>query len=185
MLTRMRLESSGLVLRPFQDGDIAAIAEACRDADTIRFIPHIPVPYTEDDARRYVAVTREWERDGARLALGIAAAESDELLGAIDVRVSDEGSIGYWIHPAARGRGVATRALRLLSRWAIEQGGVRRLELTTHPANGASQRVAEKAGFHRVCVVEREIRFRDGTTTVVVFELSDPPSTEPQTQPHG
>jgi len=167
----MELEDTDLRLRPFRDADLAAIVVACRDPDTARFIPHMPVPYTDDDARRYLEMTRDWARNGSRLALAIADAESDELVGAIDVRVADEGTIGYWIHPNARNRGVATRALTMLSRWAVEHGGVRQLELTTHPDNVASQRVAEKAGFRRIGVVERQMRFRDGTDRVVVFEL--------------
>jgi RimJ/RimL family protein N-acetyltransferase len=167
----MQLQDGALRLRPFQDGDLPAIVEACRDPDTARFIPHIPVPYTDEDAQGYLDLTRDWARSGSRLALAIADAESDELVGAIDVRVADEGTIGYWIHPSARNRGVATRALTMLSRWAVEHGGVRQLELTTHPDNVASQRVAEKAGFRRIGVVERQMRFRDGTDRVVVFEL--------------
>lgn len=167
----MELRKDDIVLRPFSAGDVSGIVEACRDEDTARFVPHIPVPYTEDDARRYVDETREWASSGDRIPLAIADAETDALLGAIDVRLGEEGSIGYWIAPSARNRGVATRALELLSRWAGREGGVNRLLLTTHPDNVASQRVAEKAGFRRTGVVERHLRFRDGTDQVVVFEL--------------
>jgi RimJ/RimL family protein N-acetyltransferase len=167
----MELSDGTLRLRPFQDDDVRGIVDACRDPDTARFIPHIPVPYQEEDARRYLALTREWARDGSRIALAIADERTDELVGAIDVRVADEGTIGYWIRPEARNRGVATRALRLLSRWAVEQAGVRRLQLTTHPENQASQRVAEKAGFQRIGALERQLRFQDGTDRVLLFEL--------------
>jgi len=167
----MELKNGDLLLRAFEDKDVPAIVETCRDPDTARFIPHIPVPYGEQDARRYLELTREWERDGARLALAIADAETDDLLGAIDVRVAQEGTIGYWIRPAARNRGVATRALTLLSRWAASEGGVQRLQLTTHPDNEASQRVAEKAGFRVVGLLDRQLRFRDGSDRVVLFEL--------------
>jgi RimJ/RimL family protein N-acetyltransferase/diadenosine tetraphosphate (Ap4A) HIT family hydrolase len=167
----MELRKDDLVLRPFKDGDVSGIVEACCDEDTARFVPHIPSPYTEEDARRYVDETREWATSGERIPLAIADAETDALLGAIDVRLGDEGSIGYWIAPGARNRGVATRALEALSRWAVYEAGVRRLLLTTHPDNRASQRVAEKAGFHSTGIVERHLRFRDGTDQVVVFEL--------------
>lgn len=57
--------------------------------------------------------------------------------------------VGYWVKREARGRGVATRALRLLSRWAFDELGARRVQLIAQPENLASQRVAEKAGFQR------------------------------------
>lgn len=90
-------------MRPFRDEDAPAIAAACDDPDTARFIPGMPSPYSDDDA--------------------------------------------------------------------LAEGGVRRLELTTHPENGASQRVAEKAGFRRVGVREHDLAFGDGRRESVVFEL--------------
>ena len=167
----MELRKDDLVLRPFESGDVAGIVEACCDAETARFVLHLPSPYTEDDARRYIDQTREWASSGDRTPFAIADAETDALLGAIDVRLGEEGSIGYWVAPSARNRGVATRALELLSRWAVQERGVRRMLLTTHPDNVASQRVAEKAGFHRAGVVERDLRFRGGTDQIVPYVL--------------
>jgi RimJ/RimL family protein N-acetyltransferase len=77
-------------------------------------------------------------------------------------------TIGYWVAAAARGRGVATRALRLVCEWRQE----RPLRLVTHPRNVASQRVAEKAGFRCVGKCPHEPVFRDGTAEAVRFELS-------------
>ena len=71
----------------------------------------------------------------------------------------------------ARGRGVATRATKLLSRWALTEADVERLELTTHPENVASQRVAEKAGFTREGVLRAHTAFREGRRDSVLFSL--------------
>jgi ribosomal-protein-alanine N-acetyltransferase len=158
------------VLRPFDEKDVPGIAEACADPDTGRFIPGIPVPYTEADALRYLELTREWARDGDRLPLAIADAETDELLGAIDLHLGEEASIGYWVAPSARGRGVATRALVLLAGWALAEGGVERLGLTTHAENVASQRVAEKSGFVRVGTVRHDPPLAGDRRETVVYE---------------
>jgi RimJ/RimL family protein N-acetyltransferase len=48
-----------------------------------------------------------------------------------------------------RGRGIASRAVRLAARWALEDCGVARLQLRADVRNEPSQRVAEKAGFTR------------------------------------
>ena len=66
----------------------------------------------------------------------------------------------YWVSPSARGRGVATRALRLLSRWAFDEAGVERLWLEIEPGNDASHRVALKAGFLREGVFRAHCRDR-------------------------
>ena len=56
---------------------------------------------------------------------------------------------GYWLAPSARGRGVATRALRLITNWTLATADNIRLDLYTHPDNDASGRVAERAGYVR------------------------------------
>ena len=71
-------------------------------------------------------------------------------LGSIGVRFSetgDVGEIGYWLRADARRGGHATRALVLVSRWALARDGVARLQLRADVENRASRRVAEKAGY--------------------------------------
>lgn len=74
---------------------------------------------------------------------------------------SGQAMVGYSMLPAFRGRGVATRAVRLLSAWAFEIG-VRRLVAGVSPDNTASQRVLEKAGFERESVQRSRFRRPDG-----------------------
>ncbi|GGO02299.1 GNAT family N-acetyltransferase [Micromonospora parathelypteridis] len=62
---------------------------------------------------------------------------------------SGEGSIGYALLPAWRGRGYATRAVRLLAGWAFGPAGIARLTAGTVPENTASHRVLERVGFQR------------------------------------
>jgi RimJ/RimL family protein N-acetyltransferase len=49
--------------------------------------------------------------------------------------------------PAARGRGVASAAVRVLSAWAFSELKLERLQLSIRPDNVASRRVAEKAEY--------------------------------------
>ena len=57
--------------------------------------------------------------------------------------------VGYWVAAQARGQGLCTRALKLVSRWLLEDHGVMRLQLRADEENVASNRVAENAGFTR------------------------------------
>jgi RimJ/RimL family protein N-acetyltransferase len=165
----MELRDGELLLRPPTDADVPAVVAACQDEALSRFIPGFPRPYREHDARGWIA-SRNPGDDSSKTFL-VVDATTDELLGAIEVRLGEIGSIGYWIAKDARGRGVATRATRLLAGWAVTEGGVERLELTTHPDNVASQRVAEKAGFRREGVLRSHIRFPDGRRDSVLFSL--------------
>ena len=126
--------------------DAPAVAEACRDAEIARWLAFVPQPYSSDDARRYIQECIDAADD--RRPLAITDAESRAVIGSIDLRITrlGAGHIGYWIAANARGRGLATAALRTLSRWAIEEVGLGRVELATDPENLASQRLTEKGG---------------------------------------
>lgn len=55
--------------------------------------------------------------------------------------------LAYGVAPDRRGRGFATRAVRLAAHWLLEEGYADVVELRIDPANTVSQRVAATAGF--------------------------------------
>jgi RimJ/RimL family protein N-acetyltransferase len=133
------LAAAGVVLRARDDADASWIEEAYDDPDVAEFIVNTPPP-------------RRWTpSDDAELV--IADAADARPLGLISLRIAELdpslAAVGYWLRPEARGRGSATVAVQLLARWAFDELGVQRLELTTAPENVVSQRVAERAGFIR------------------------------------
>jgi RimJ/RimL family protein N-acetyltransferase/nitrite reductase/ring-hydroxylating ferredoxin subunit len=143
--------SDGVVtLRPFKAEDAAAITVACQDPEIQRWVPILPVPYTENDARGFIILTLQAWHDGTGYEFAIADAATDRYLGSCGLHRDHGGSrlaVGYLVAPEARGRGTATRALRLLTRWAGDQLPGERFALWTLPGNVASQSVAQKAGF--------------------------------------
>jgi len=163
-------EGPFVVLRPLVDADVPAIARACDDADTARFIPDMPAPYTEADARSFLAAVRSNWADGSIYVWAITDGTPD-LLGTVALHVGERTAVGYWVAPWARNRGLATRAVETLSGWALGDGGFDRLELTTHPENTASQCVAEKAGFKREGLVTGYVQTSSGPRDSVVFSL--------------
>jgi RimJ/RimL family protein N-acetyltransferase len=164
----VELRDGDLLLRPPTEADVPAVTAACQDEELVRFLPRFPSPYREQDARDWIASCNSGALSRDFL---IVDAAGGDLLGAIGVRLGEVGAIGYWIAKEARGRGIATRATRMLSRWALTEGGVQRLQLTTDPANVASQRVAEKAGFTREAVLRAYTRLSEGRRDAVMFSL--------------
>lgn len=134
------------------DRDVDAVVAACQDPEIPRWTT-VPSPYRREHALSWHMVSDVKRRSGEAIFLIVADAQTDELLGAIDVRVESanqgRGEIGYWLAAPARGRGAITRALVLLSRWAFDGIGLGRVTVLAHPENEASQRVAERAGFTR------------------------------------
>ena len=162
----MELRDDDILLRRPDAADVDAIVAACSDEEIVRYIPLMPVPYERADAEWWIDRAEQAWLDGSACPFVIVDADTGGLLGAIEVR-PERGDIGYWMAPPARGRGLCTRALRLILDWHTE----RPVWLTTHPDNAASQRVAEKAGFRRVGLVPHDPPFRDGTAEAVRFEL--------------
>jgi len=132
---------------------VDAIAAACSDHEIAWWLDQLPQPYGEADARTYVAMTRRGWKDGTHAAFAITDAASAEVLGSVGAHWLDPeqgvAEVGYWVRREARGRGVATRATRLVARWAVTNCGTKRLQLRADELNVASQRVAEAAGFKR------------------------------------
>jgi RimJ/RimL family protein N-acetyltransferase len=138
-------------LRRFEDRDLAMVAEAAADP-SIRLISTVPPPGDDAAARRYVGAQRHRLRDGFGYSFAIADPE-DRGIGSIGLWLRDldlgRASVGYWVVPAARGRGAAAAALGVLARWALRELAVARIELVVEPSNTASIRTAERAGFTR------------------------------------
>ena len=139
-----------VALRPLRAEDAPDITASCQDPDIQRWVPMVPAPYTETDARRFILMTLQAWHDGTGYEFAIADPATDGYVGSIGIHLGPSPrrhAVGYIVSPQARRRGYATRALRLITRWAFEQLGVERLALWTLPGNVASQAVADKAGF--------------------------------------
>ncbi|CAM5672723.1 GNAT family N-acetyltransferase [Streptomyces aurantiogriseus] len=57
--------------------------------------------------------------------------------------------VGCWLEPAATGRGLVTRAMRVLIDFAVEQRGMHRIEWVAASGNQASLNVARRLGMTR------------------------------------
>jgi RimJ/RimL family protein N-acetyltransferase len=146
------LDDGVVALRPPAPGDIDAIVDACQDPEIPRWT-RVPKPYTRDHAVEFVERSaRTWKR-GTDAPFVIVDTATGELLGAIGIHRlggEDDGpEVGYWLKREARGQGVMTRALGLVTDWARRELRVRIL-LQADVRNVASRRVAEKARFRYV-----------------------------------
>ena len=119
--SRALLHDGRAGLRPWREDDVAAILAMSRDPETIRFTS-VPDPYDEDSVRIWLALQPARLRAGDGAAFAVVEPPGEEALGAIGVRVLHGrgiAEIGYHMAPEARGRGLATAALRLLSDWSF------------------------------------------------------------------
>jgi len=150
--------------------DLAAIERAAGDAEILKWFDlqtRSPADYLE-------AKRAAWA-DGTGASFAICdATRPDACLGHVFIErdEDDRGSIGYWLLEDGRGKGRATRAVRLFASWALPEMRLGRLQLHTDPDNVASQRVAERAGFTREGVLRAYNGRSDGTRAdAVVYSL--------------
>jgi RimJ/RimL family protein N-acetyltransferase len=158
------LRDEVVALRPFSETDAAAIVAGVQDPEVPRWTV-IPSPYGEEDARQYLAGLEPNRQAGTEVGMAIVPARGGDLLGAVGLlNVAwnhRRAEVGYWVAAEARRRSIGTRALRLISRWALTDLGLERLEVLVSPGNEASERLATAAGFTREGVL-RSYRERKG-----------------------
>ena len=116
-----------------------------------------------EHSQRVIQRWAEERRAGVRFPFAVRDVHTGELLGGCEVRPLADGgaNVSYWTHARHRRRGVAGRAVLLVSAFAFDSLRVSRLEILADADNVASLRVARRAGFH-------EVGERDGQ---VVYEL--------------
>jgi RimJ/RimL family protein N-acetyltransferase len=144
-----------VTLRPFVPGDVAPIVEGCTDPVTMRWLGNLPQPYTAADAEQFLAERPEELASAMGVTWAMAELGTGDLVGVMnlfEMRLGIDAQLGYWVHPAARGRGVATEGTRLALRHgfvAVEDGGLglTRVRALSASENTASRRVLEKAGM--------------------------------------
>jgi RimJ/RimL family protein N-acetyltransferase len=115
--------------------------------------------------------------DGSLAGFRIQSPAGEFLGFAALVRVdkeAQEGEAGYIVAPRARGKGVATKALRTLTDWALFDFGLQRVELRMDAANHASIEVAERSGYVYEGTL-RSVYFKEGrrSDTVVYSRLPE------------
>ena len=134
------------MLRAFRAEDLAASLAYQADAASARWVPAPPGGGGEEVAAYFEAARAA----GELLELVIADAETDAYLGEVMLALGEHrvGELGCGLLPAARGRGIASRALRLVAEWSLSELGLARVEVVVACENDAALRLVARAGFH-------------------------------------
>lgn len=161
-------------LRLAADSDRPAFVAACQDREIQRFTT-VPHPYDEENAREFAEHAARGFAAGSEVTAVVADRSSDELLGTIALRRRATNprrwSVGYWVAPWGRGRGVAARAVGLVARFGFDQLGATRIELCAEPENRGSVAVAERAGFQREGLLRAYMSVNGESRDVFMYSL--------------
>jgi RimJ/RimL family protein N-acetyltransferase len=163
-LDNAELAGGGLRLRAPRVGDAAAVLALADDPDVRMWNPRCRIP-DEAAAVADCVAGADW-RAGTTATFSIVDEATGDYAGTIALHAIDrddrQARIGYRVAPWTRGRGVATTAVRLVTRWAFGTLGLERIGLTHAVENVGSCRVAQRAGFGLEGVMRSSKRFGDG-----------------------
>ena len=166
-----RLSDGAVVLRQIEAGDRADVLRTMRDPLVRRWLnmPADPADRHFDELCRRVA---EGRRTGDRFDYVVADAAEDRAVGSVTAsrRHRENYEVAYLAGPEGRGRGLMSRAVRLLCD-ALFVEGIGRLEIRTHPENRESQRLAERAGFVREGRERRSIWLHGRREDAILWSL--------------
>jgi RimJ/RimL family protein N-acetyltransferase len=168
------LEADGLRLRPWRASDVPRIVEACSEPTSQRWLGQLPAPYVEADAVAWLESTMERQAGGTAMNWAVVDPADDVVLASVgwfNYTPDVECEVGYWTHPEARGRRVATRATAAVVRYAVEELGVRRVTAFAGVDNVGSRRVIEANGFRQYAVERLGAWVRDGREDMALYDL--------------
>jgi RimJ/RimL family protein N-acetyltransferase len=150
-----------LRLRRHSAEDLDAIMIQAGDPEMQRWTT-VPIPYTRSDAESFLAaIDRAWQE---ATAVAFAIEYEGRFAGTVDLRMQEGhwAEVGYGLTPAARGRGVMTRALRRLLDWGFTDLGLQGAHWRAEIGNVPSRRVAEACGFRTEGAVRGLLLHRGG-----------------------
>ncbi|MFB9237847.1 GNAT family N-acetyltransferase [Plantactinospora siamensis] len=140
------------------------------------WMPWANEAYDLDTARLFIEVSDDAWDEGTAFQYAVFTAVG-ELVGSCGLMTRMGPGIleiGYWIHSDHAGRGYATALAGALARVALATPGIDRAGIRHDAANSASGRVAAKAGFTEVGLVERDPEAPGESGFHVVWELARP-----------
>ena len=144
------LADDAVALRPWRADDATQLVAGWADESVARWTD-VPDERDEAAARRWIDGGENRRRAGVAVDLAVTRTGTDvPVIGEVGLaveRARRRAAVGYWVAAGERGRGVATRAVRLLCDWATDELPLDLLAASVEVANPASASVLERAGF--------------------------------------
>lgn len=136
------LQTTRLTLRPYALSDLSALIPLIGAREVAATTLRIPHPYSESDARQFIASAQQSLLDGSEVRLAIILRESDALCGGVGLRLEPDhrrAELGYWIGVPYWGHGYATEAAAALVEYGFATLQLNRIyasHITKNPASG-------------------------------------------------
>ena len=154
------LKTNNIMLRHPRVSDLEACYHQMNDKLIAEGMVAHPYPcsrvYVKDQLVRHIALNRKKRKEDEVFVI----AYQGKLAGEIElshIKPKLHAKVGYWIGKEFRGKGIATAALKLITQYAFQHYGLRRVDAYVRTYNKGSIRVLEKAGFKREGILRKHV----------------------------
>lgn len=152
-------ETERLILRPLQLEDAAQIQELFPHWEIVRLLLNVvPWPYPADGALKHLrdVAMPAIERGEQWVWTLRLKSNSDQLIGVLNLRRSDEDNRGFWLGLAWQGQGLMSEACAWANDFWFYTLQVPVLRVAKAVENVASRRISEKHGMRLVDMKEKD-----------------------------
>ncbi|MDQ0229919.1 GNAT family N-acetyltransferase [Metabacillus malikii] len=166
------LQTSNLLLRPFQLSDAERVQQLAGDKDVAKTTLNIPHPYPIEAAVNWINTHPRLREQNNVFPMAVILKETNELIGSMTIRIDKQhrkGELGYWIGKAYWGKGYATEAAEEIVRYGFEEHNVNKICGTAIASNTASCKVMEKLGMKQEGKLEKDLFINGEFVDVAVF----------------
>lgn len=156
------IETKRLILSRLEEKDIPFIVEFLQHRIYSDLTSNIPYPYTENDAKFWLKMSKEAFDNKTGFTFGIRNKE-EQLIGAIGLhdREDDKAELGYWIAIPYWNKGYVTEAARAVINFGFKDLEINKIYATHFLHNPASGKIMEKIGMEQEALLKQHVK-KDG-----------------------
>lgn len=174
---QIKLTDETILLRPFREEDIVTVHEAIIESfnELSKWMRWCNEDYTFEDTAAFVRSRDDAWKNEIDYSFAVFDRATEVFQASVGLsfvnRTYQMANLGYWVRTSATRKGIASRATRLLARFAFEELKLQRVEIVAAVENVASQLVAERAGAVREGIMRKRLISDHRATDAVMYSL--------------
>jgi RimJ/RimL family protein N-acetyltransferase len=146
----MKIESSRIILRNWEDDDVADLVDGLNNIEVAKWMAGIPFPYTEEDAKNFIEGAKN-DDENVKIALAIVLKENNKVIGGTEIRNINkkDGTAGggIWLNEKYQKNGYGTEAFSVRNKYCFDVLGLRRIDNGYFKGNEKSRKMQIKLGY--------------------------------------
>lgn len=155
------IKSKDFILRPFKKGDEKSLRENINNKKIYRNTLRIPYPYTSKNAQEWVVRNLKNQKKKNPEEINFVIDIDNEVAGAVSfdkIVKGHEAEIGYWLGEKYWGKGIMSKAVKLVTKFGFKKLKLKRIYADVYPWNKASMIVLEKTGYKCEGILKKNVK---------------------------